>query len=224
MGTKDYRNTAWLEFREKAFEALGYCCQRCHRSDDDVVLQVHHKVYIDGRKPWEYNLSDCEVLCSGCHAREHGHVKPDYDWNLSHSNDLGSTIGTCELCGSTLRFEFHVFHNDWSEPMVVGTVCCDNLTGTQEATEFRKKEKAFLRYLDKWCDSENEESLFQANKRLTFRIIKVGTGVFKVDVYKLGKKVHTGKKTFPSLLEAKSQLHSYITNKEYKERFDDKSK
>jgi hypothetical protein len=223
MGTKDYRNTAWLEFREKAFEELGYSCQRCYRSDDDVVLQVHHKVYIDGRKPWEYNFSDCEVLCRGCHAREHGHIRPDYNWNLSHSNDLGSLIGTCELCGSSLRFEFHVFHNDWSESMVLGTVCCDYLTGTKEATEFRKQQQALHRYINKWCNIENGESLYQANKRLTFRIIKANAEDFKVDVYKLGKKIHTGKKTFSSPLDAKYQLHAYIKNKEYKERFDRKN-
>lgn len=223
MGNKDYRNTAWHEFRENAFTKLGYSCHRCFRGDDEVILQVHHKIYIDGRKPWEYNLSDCEVLCRGCHAREHGHIRPDYNWNLSYSNDLGSLIGRCELCSSSLRFEFHVFHNDWSEPMVVGTVCCDYLTGTKEATEYRKQQQAFQSYLNKWSDLDNEESLYQANKRLTFKIINIGEKAFKVEVLKLGKKVHTGNKLFLSITEAKYQLHAYIKNKEYKERFDRKN-
>ncbi|MFW2163062.1 HNH endonuclease [Acinetobacter beijerinckii] len=220
MGNKDYRNNAWLEFREDAFSKLGYFCQRCSRDDDEVTLQVHHKIYIDGRKPWEYNLSDCEILCSGCHAREHGHIRPDYNWNLSHSYDLGSMIGTCELCGNSIRFEFHVFHNDWHEPMVTGTVCCDYLTGTQEATEFRKQQQAFQRYLQKWCDFDNGESIYQANKRLTFKIIKLSEKSFKVEVIKLGKRVHIGKKAFQSAEEIKYKLHDYFRNKEFKNRFD----
>ncbi|MDA0698006.1 MAG: hypothetical protein O2793_16620 [Proteobacteria bacterium] len=222
MGNKDYRNNAWFEFRKLAFSTLGSFCQRCYRDESEVILQVHHRIYIEGRKPWEYNFSDCEILCSGCHARDHGIIRPDYNWCLSHSNDLGEMLGTCELCGSSLRFEFHVFHNDWHESMVVGTVCCDNLTGTKEATEYRKQEQAFQRYLNKWCDFDNGESLLQANKRLTFKITKYGQNEFRVEVFKLGKKIHVGKKAFHTITEAKYQLHDYIRNKDFKDRFDTK--
>lgn len=88
MVSKDYRNIAWLEFRELAFSKLGRYCSHCSREENIVTLQVHHKVYIEGRKPWEYDLSDCEILCSGCHAREHYHMRPDFGWNLSCSTDL----------------------------------------------------------------------------------------------------------------------------------------
>lgn len=222
MKIKDYRNTAWFEFREKAFFKLGRSCHHCGRNEDDVILQVHHKNYIEGRKPWEYNLSDCQILCKGCHAREHTIIRPEYNWNLSHSTDLGSLVGACELCGSSLRFEYHIFHNDWHEEMVVGTVCCDYLTGTKEATEHRKHLQAFQRYLDKWCDLENGRSIFQANKRLTFRIIKVGDQSYQVEVFKLSKVIYEGKKLFSSLELAKIELYDYIKNKRFKERFDSK--
>lgn len=220
MASKDYRNFAWLEFREKAFSLLGYYCSRCFREDNEVVLQVHHKIYIDGRKPWEYNISDCEVLCRGCHAREHGQLRPDYNWNLSHSSDLDALTGTCELCGSSLRIEYHIFHNDWSEMMVVGTVCCDYLTGTKEATEHKKYMQALQRYINTWSLLDNGEFSYQVNKRLTFRIKYVKDRGFIVEVIKLGVSVHLGKKSFLTIEEAQTQLYKFIRNKEYKKRFD----
>ncbi|AYO54926.1 HNH endonuclease [Acinetobacter wuhouensis] len=221
MGSKDYRNNAWFEFRENAFNKLGHHCNHCSRNSDEVVLQVHHKVYIEGRKPWEYNLSDCEVLCRGCHAREHEQIRPDYDWNLSHSSDLDALTGTCELCGSSLRFEYHLFHNDWSEMLVVGTVCCDYLTGTKEATEHRKYLQALQRYTKKWCLLDNGEYSYQINKRLTFKIKYIKDRGFIVEVLKLGKSVHLGKKTFFSAEEAQVQLFKFIRNKEYKKYFNE---
>lgn len=46
---------------------------------------------------------------------------------------------------------FYIQHEKW-EPMSVGTDCCDNLTGTTEATEHRKmldRRKRFL-YSKRW--------------------------------------------------------------------------
>lgn len=61
-------------------------------------------------------------------------------------DDLGGLYGQCECCGTSLRHVFYVQHEKW-EPMAVGTDCCDNLTGTTEATEHRKmlgRRKRFL--------------------------------------------------------------------------------
>jgi 5-methylcytosine-specific restriction endonuclease McrA len=38
-------------------------------------LQVHHKKYIDGLMPWEYENDLLESLCSTCHKKEHN-IKP----------------------------------------------------------------------------------------------------------------------------------------------------
>jgi 5-methylcytosine-specific restriction endonuclease McrA len=38
-------------------------------------LQVHHKKYIDGLMPWEYDNDTLESLCSTCHKKEHN-IKP----------------------------------------------------------------------------------------------------------------------------------------------------
>ena len=134
---KLYRNEKWFTFRKEIIELDGHACTDCGRTDKEVILQVHHKKYIKGRLPWEYAPTDCETLCKGCHAREHGEIMPNLGWDLVFQEDLGEISGTCELCGASLRHVFFIQHRSW-EPMVVGTNCCDSLT-ENEATKFNKK-------------------------------------------------------------------------------------
>jgi hypothetical protein len=100
-----------------------------------VVLQVHHKAYVPGRKPWEYAHDECETLCKGCHAQEHGIIMPQSGWEHMGSDDLGGLDGNCELCGTELRYTYLIHHRNWGS-MTVGSDCCDRLTGTTEASEF----------------------------------------------------------------------------------------
>ena len=48
------------------------CC-RCGAKSNR--LQVHHKKYINGLMPWEYENELLESLCSTCHKKEHN-IKP----------------------------------------------------------------------------------------------------------------------------------------------------
>jgi len=114
----------------------GHSCVKCKRSPPEVVLQVHHKHYEREKPPWDYPPNACETLCKGCHAREHGEIRPSEGWSLYAEDDLGGLYGNCECCGASLRYVFYLQHENW-EPMAVGTNCCDSLTGTSEATEHR---------------------------------------------------------------------------------------
>jgi hypothetical protein len=136
---KNYRKSEWNTFREEVIELDGGVCQQCHRSEKDgIVLQVHHKEYLAGKLPWEYPYGLCETLCKGCHAAEHGIIPPKSNWEYCGDVDLGDLTGTCELCGSSLRYEFYVFHAKWPT-LSVGTICCDTLTGTETASTLRRK-------------------------------------------------------------------------------------
>jgi hypothetical protein len=125
---------------------------------------VHHKFYIDGKLPWEYDYSECATLCKGCHAREHGIIMPDSGWILLGSDDLGDLIGNCELCGQDLRYLCAITHPKWT-PMAVGTNCCDKLTMTDTASEYhriyineRKSAAAFM-VSKKWTQNGKEWSI-----------------------------------------------------------------
>ncbi|WP_147297246.1 HNH endonuclease [Chromobacterium vaccinii] len=168
-----YGNKLWAEFREKIISLDGGVCITCGRSRaDGVVMQVHHKRYITGRKPWEYDTSDCETLCRGCHAREHGEIRPASGWQYFGEDDLEDLIGTCDLCGSTIRFVHHVQHEHW-EPMGVGTVCCDNLTGTEEATTARRRLGRLKRFIvsDRWIYTTNSHEINFKNSMSLFESV-----------------------------------------------------
>lgn len=112
----------------------GGACNRCgSRVSDGVVLQVHHKQYLAGRKPWEYPFQLCEAICKGCHAVEHGKIPPRSGWEFLGHEDLGDLSGTCDDCQEALRHVFLIHHPDWGA-MEVGTDCCDRLTSTDEAS------------------------------------------------------------------------------------------
>lgn len=52
-----YNHTNWKEFGNNIIELDGNKCTICNRNSNEVVLQVHHKRYILGLKPWEYGYN-----------------------------------------------------------------------------------------------------------------------------------------------------------------------
>src|ERR1019366_1190456 len=133
--TSPYKNDQWKIFREEVIELDGNACRRCHRSQQDgAIFQLHHLIYISGKKPWEYRYEDCETLCKGCHSAEHGLTRPKTGWSYYGDEDLGDLCGVCDCCGTDIRYVFYVHHPLW-EPMGVGTFCCDHLTGTEFASK-----------------------------------------------------------------------------------------
>lgn len=124
-----YINEDWLAFSEKIKRRDGYKCLQCGRNPTEVTLQVHHEIYVVGKAPWEYALSDCRTLCKGCHAKEHGLIEPDKGWTLLSSDDLGGLDGTCERkgCGTDIRYAHLTYHPKWGY-IVVGSTCIEHLT------------------------------------------------------------------------------------------------
>jgi len=136
---KHYRHAEWKRSRNEVIKLHGGRCARCDRSrEDGVVLQVHHKGYAPGRLPWEYGHTECEALCQGCHAQEHGKIMPQSGWQWIGTDDLGDIADNCELCGQDIRYVYAIIHPNWGA-MAVGTDCCDRLTGTTEAAEYHDR-------------------------------------------------------------------------------------
>ena len=70
MEWKDqYKHPMWQKKRLEALEASEYTCQCCF--DSESQLHVHHRQYFKGRKIWEYELDELEVLCDECHGFVH---------------------------------------------------------------------------------------------------------------------------------------------------------
>lgn len=68
----------WLRFRQEYLDSIsretdyGWRAE-CRNCGCETVgtLHVHHKRYIDGREPWEYEYSDLMALCKECHEYIH---------------------------------------------------------------------------------------------------------------------------------------------------------
>jgi hypothetical protein len=126
---KSYYNENWYDFSNKVKRRDGYKCLKCGRSEPDVVLQTHYKLYRSGLEPWDYALSECLTLCKGCHARVHGLIEPETGWTLISIEDLGDLYGICERkgCGNEIRYEHVTYHPAWGYK-TVGSTCVEHLT------------------------------------------------------------------------------------------------
>lgn len=167
-----YSHREWIKFREEGIRLDSGRCARCSRSRPEVILQLHHRIYIAGKKPWEYDYSDCETLCKGCHAQEHGIIMPTSGWVLLSSDDLGELGGNCEWCDQDLRYIYLVAHAQWGY-MSVGTDCCDKLTETDEAsailtdTKNRNERRKTFMSSSRWRDhGDNTISIQHKGRRV----------------------------------------------------------
>lgn len=73
MGKMTYREQLrhpnWQRKRLEILEAAHWVCESCGGAES--TLHVHHKRYVKGRMAWEYEDSELEALCEGCHAEQH---------------------------------------------------------------------------------------------------------------------------------------------------------
>jgi hypothetical protein len=63
------RDPRWQKKRLEVLESAGWECECC--KSGTKTLHVHHKQYIKGREPWEYESTNFEALCEDCHADAH---------------------------------------------------------------------------------------------------------------------------------------------------------
>ena len=202
-GRAQYRNAEWLEFRAEVIAIDGGCCRRCGRTEaDGVVLQVHHIQYHKGTPIWEYPLKDCLTVCKGCHAEEHGLIRPRSGWHLVCQEDLGDLIGTCEKCGTSIRHVFHIDHPNW-EGMTVGTFCCDDLTGTNEASRLMRQVERSDRFIASPQWKLRPDGWHIKRSQMRFRIAEEN-GAFRVYVQEHRAQSHA------SLEAAKSKIFKIL--------------
>lgn len=203
----------WQTFRAEVIELDGGVCRRCRSGPKDgAVLLVHHLEYIPGRRPWDYLHKQCETLCKGCHAAEHGKIPPKTGWEYLGDDDLGDLCGTCEYCGNEIRYVFYVHHPDWVT-LGVGTDCCDRLTGAEYASDHRDLAKRKDRFVSSPRWKENKGMLSIQQKQLAIEIRPSSLG------FRIFMKGKGGKKTFTTIDEAKGRVFEVIESGEVEKYF-----
>ena len=59
----------WQKKRLDIMNRDSFAC--CDCGDENTTLNVHHRYYVTGRKPWEYPDWSFQTLCYPCHERHH---------------------------------------------------------------------------------------------------------------------------------------------------------
>lgn len=215
-----YSHRQWKEFRKNVIELDGGKCVYCGKTANETVLQVHHKRYFKGFKPWEYATNDCETVCRGCHASIHGKIMPKFGWEYCGDEDLGDLIGTCEYCGSSIRYVFTILHENWGT-LEVGTVCCDNLTDSniasnlmESSTKYAGRRRRFLNSV-RWKLEDGKHLIKQGNFEIS--ITK------KDEVFYLSIHGYQSNKKYTSLDDAKTKAFDVIENGELIRYFKEKN-
>ena len=65
------KTSAWLKKRSEILTRDNFVCSNCLKDNYESTLEVHHLVYLKGRKAWEYSDYLLVTLCRDCHQQEH---------------------------------------------------------------------------------------------------------------------------------------------------------
>lgn len=63
------KHPLWQRRRLEIMQRDEFACSVCYNSES--MLHVHHKRYIKGRKPWEYDDHELITVCANCHEQIH---------------------------------------------------------------------------------------------------------------------------------------------------------
>jgi len=83
-------NIEWVKKRHFIKQRDNNECNNCQNKND---LQVHHTLYFDNKKLWDYDDLYLVTLCKNCHQEEHrifgiGNFKR----SIKYSNDILNRI------------------------------------------------------------------------------------------------------------------------------------
>ncbi|MBT2748583.1 MULTISPECIES: hypothetical protein [unclassified Lysobacter] len=179
-----------------------------------MTLHVHHKFYLPGRKPWQYSHDTCETICAGCHAQEHGIIAPSHGWMYEGWEDLGELSGTCECCGTGIRYVFLVSHPAW-RPLEVGTHCCDRLTNEPAASEFIRERRLDLEKKKRFISSSKWISAEAGRETRHVKDIRMSI-VRKDDYHIIVINGNRGRLKFASAAEAKGKIFELLESNRLK--------
>ena len=73
-------------------------------------LNIHHKYYVFGKKPWEYENDALVTLCGDCHKKQHEKPIPMYRSLLK--KDVLRYCEKCDRCGGTGYLPQYDYYQD----------------------------------------------------------------------------------------------------------------
>ena len=64
-----FKDPRWQKLRLEVLEYNNWECRNC--GNREKTLNVHHRYYKKGAKPWEYKNEELLCLCEDCHNEHH---------------------------------------------------------------------------------------------------------------------------------------------------------
>ena len=71
--SEQYKHPNWQKKRLEILNRDNFTCQKC--GDKETTLHIHHLIYYNNRKVWDYKNSDLVTLCKDCHELISNHKK-----------------------------------------------------------------------------------------------------------------------------------------------------
>jgi len=78
---------------------------------------------------------------------------PQSGWVYQNMIDLGAPVGSCDYCGTEIRYCHVIYHRNWGT-ISVGAKCADRLTMDNTASEKEQEYKKFLERLMRFLESK----------------------------------------------------------------------
>jgi 5-methylcytosine-specific restriction endonuclease McrA len=80
------QNIEWVKKRKLIKNRDDNKCNNCENVND---LQVHHTLYFNNKKLWEYDDSHLITLCRNCHQEEHRlYGVGNFKRSIKYANDI----------------------------------------------------------------------------------------------------------------------------------------
>lgn len=67
------KDPRWQKKRLEVMQRDEFMCKYCY--DNTTTLHVHHKYYVYGNDPWDYDSKHLITLCADCHQNEELQIK-----------------------------------------------------------------------------------------------------------------------------------------------------
>jgi hypothetical protein len=75
-----------------------------------LIVQIHHKYYIKGKLPWEYDVAAMVCVCRDCHVKVH--LEEDILIYSDETLTMYKKVDTCLICeGTGYRPEYDYYQN-----------------------------------------------------------------------------------------------------------------
>ena len=116
------KDPRWQKKQLEVMERDGWECTNC--GDKEKTLHVHHKKYLKGKDPWDYDNDLLETLCEPCHEREG--KKPGY---VKEINEFLEENCSADHAEAILMMLWGMLNGDMLDPAYLSMIgfCCQEM-------------------------------------------------------------------------------------------------